>query len=128
MLVSSNTGSGPAHQVANSTRSDLTASASRTQKLPAFLRVCTAVQKIVHAREFMISLDHACCMQAFGNKELNIKIMFKFSKPRTLDTGWTSRRNSTDVHKCVELINQSITCLVHIYHLFLHRLNHNFNF
>ena len=45
MLVSSNTGSGPAHQVANSTRSDLTASASRTQKLPAFLRVCTAVCK-----------------------------------------------------------------------------------
>ena len=51
-----------------------------------FLRVCTdAVQKIVHAREFMISLVHACCMQAFGIKELNIKIMFKFSKPRTLD-------------------------------------------
>ena len=59
MVVSSNTGSGPAHQVANSTRSDLSASASRTQKMAEFLRVCTdAVQKIVHAREFMISLVH----------------------------------------------------------------------
>ena len=76
----------------------------------------------------MEKIVRACCMQAFGIKELNIKIMFKFSKPRTLDTGWTSRRNSTDVHKCVELINQSITCLAHIYYLFLRGLNNNLNF